>query len=58
MLTEDTVNAFMCVEMVSDERVDNLNAGLDALAEMIQTELGGTVRKYILNSSNREIELL
>lgn len=28
------------------------------LAEMIQAELGGTIRKYILNKDNKQIELI
>lgn len=58
MLTEETTNAFMCVEMTNAERLDDLNACLDALAETIQAELGGTVHKYILNKDNKEIDLL
>lgn len=57
MLTEETVNAFMCVELTNAERLDDLNACLDALAETIQAELGGTVHKHILNKDNKEIEL-
>jgi hypothetical protein len=44
--------------MTNSDRLDDLNAGLDALAEKIQAELGGTVRKYILNKDNKEIDLL
>jgi DNA/RNA-binding domain of Phe-tRNA-synthetase-like protein len=55
MLTEDTKNAFMCVEMTDADRIDDLNAGLDHMAEMIQRELGGTVKKYILSKENPEI---
>lgn len=44
--------------MINSDRLDHLNAGLDALAEKIQTELGGTVRKYILNKDNKEIDLI
>ena len=58
MLTEDTRNAFMCVEMTDADRLDDLDAGLDHLAEMIERELGGSIRKYILNKDNREIELI
>ncbi len=55
MLTEETKNAFMCVEMTDADRLDDLNAGLDHMAEMIQRELGGTVKKYILSKENPEI---
>ena len=58
MLTEETTNAFMCVELTNAERLDELNACLDELAEKIQSELGGTVRKHILNKDNKEIDLL
>ena len=58
MLTEETVNAFMCVELTNAERLDELNACLDELADKIRTELGGTVRKHILNKDNKEIDLL
>ncbi len=58
MLTEETTNAFMCVEMTSSARLDDLNAALDFMAEKIQSELGGSVRKHILNKDNPVIELL
>ena len=58
MLTEDTKNAFMCIEMTDADRLNDLDAGLDHLTEMIRRELGGSVRKYILNKDNREIELI
>lgn len=58
MLTEETRNAFMCIEITDAIRLDDLNAGLDHLAEMIQKELGGTIRKYILNKDNPEVDLL
>lgn len=58
MLTEETVNAFMCVELTNAERLDELNACLDELADKIKTELGGTVRKHILNKDKKAIGLL
>ena len=48
MLTEDTVNAFMCIETVAGERDDVLDAALDELKALIEKELGGTVEKHIL----------
>ncbi|MGN0659783.1 MAG: B3/4 domain-containing protein [Emergencia sp.] len=50
MLTEDTVNAFMCIETVGGERDDVLDAALEELKTIIEKELGGTVEKHILTS--------
>ena len=58
MLTEETTNAFMCVELTNADRIDELNACLDELADKIKPELGGTVRKHILNKDNKAIGLL
>lgn len=55
MLTEDTVNAFMCIETVSGERDDVLDAALDELKTLIEKELGGTVEKYILTKDCPEV---
>ena len=55
MLTEDTVNAFMCIETVAGERDDVLDAVLDELKALIEKELGGTVEKYILTKDCPEV---
>ena len=55
MLREETVNAFMCLEMVNAERLSVLEQALDEMAAMIEAELGGTVRKFILNKDNRAV---
>ncbi|MGN1334858.1 MAG: hypothetical protein ACI4U1_07050 [Anaerovoracaceae bacterium] len=55
MLTEDTVNAFMCIETVAGESDDMLNAALDELKTLIEKELGGTVEKYILSADCRSV---
>ena len=58
MLTEDTTNAFMCIELVDSEWSDVLEKGMDELAAMIERELGGKVRKAILDRNSREIDLI
>lgn len=58
MLTENTTNAFMCIEMVDSEWSDILDKGMDELAAMIETELGGKVRKEILDRNHKVIEIL
>ncbi|MBQ6593272.1 MAG: B3/4 domain-containing protein [Solobacterium sp.] len=58
MLTEDTVNAFMCIETVDGERADVLEKALDHLASMIESELGGKVRKAVLDRNNTVVDLL
>lgn len=54
MLTEETVNAFMCIETVAGERDDELDAALDELKTLIEKELGGTVEKHILTKDSPE----
>lgn len=54
MLTEDTKNAFMCIETVAGERDDVLEAALDELKELIEKELGGKCTKYILSKDFSE----
>ena len=55
MLTEDTVNAFMCIETVAGERDDVLDAALDELKTLIEKELGGMVEKHILTKDCPEV---
>lgn len=55
MLTEETVNAFMCIETVAGERDDVLDAALEELKALIEKELGGEVTKHILSKDNPEV---
>ena len=55
MLTEETVNAFMCIETVSGERDDVLDAALEELKSLIETELGGEVTNHFLSKDNPEV---
>lgn len=55
MLTEETKNAFMCIETVAGERDDVLDAALDELKALIEQELGGEVVKHILSKDCPEV---
>ena len=55
MLSEETTNAFMCIETVAGEKDDVLDAALDELKILIETELGGKVTKHILSRENPEV---
>ena len=58
MMTEDTVNAFMIIESVSGQESDKLNAALDELAGLIEKELGGEVKKQIVDRDHPQTDLL
>lgn len=55
MLTEDTKNAFMCIETVSGEGNDVMEQALSELKKMIEEDLGGKCEKYILSKDMPEV---
>ena len=55
MLTEDTVNAFMIIEAHNEESAAGIDAALDELKAMIETELGGTVTKHLAKADQPEV---
>ena len=55
MLSEETTNAFMCIETVAGEKDDVLDAALDELKTLIEIELGGKITKHILSKENPEV---
>ena len=55
MLSEETKNAFMCIETVEGEKDDVIEIALDELKLLIEKELGGSVEKHILSKENREV---
>lgn len=55
MLTEDTKNAFLCIESVDENRSDDLDKALNELAELAEKNLGGTYSISILDINNKEI---
>lgn len=57
MLTEKTQNAFLCIELVDETRLEALNEALAELAALTTENLGGSCSIFVLNSQNRQIEL-
>lgn len=57
MLTESTTNAFLCIELVDESRIKDLESALNELSEDIRVELGGSTSIWILDNDNREMEI-
>ncbi len=55
MLTEQTKNAFLCIELVDANRVNDLKDALSELAKLAEENLGGSSQILILDYVNREI---
>ncbi|SHI61486.1 B3/B4 domain-containing protein [Lutispora thermophila] len=58
MLTESTRNAFLCIELVDEKRLQDLGSALRDLAQMVQENLGGTSKISILDINNKEISIM
>ena len=54
MLTEETKNAFMCLEAVGSADEKNLCDAASELKELIESELGGKCIMHILDAGNAE----
>jgi len=57
MLTEDTKNAFMIIELVDQSRTDDFHAALNELKELIDMNLGGDNQIRILDINNKKEKL-
>ena len=55
MLTEDTTNSFMCIELIDESRYDVFEAALHELAKLIEANLGGSCRIEILSKDRTQI---
>ncbi|MDX9917967.1 MAG: B3/4 domain-containing protein [Gudongella sp.] len=58
MLTENTKNAFLCIELVDESRTKEFEQALEDLAELVQDNLGGSNRIQILDINNKEIPIM
>jgi DNA/RNA-binding domain of Phe-tRNA-synthetase-like protein len=57
MLTENTKNAFLCIELVDETRHEDYSNELNELADLVSKHLGGTAKLYISDVNNREVEI-
>ena len=55
ILTENTKNAFLCIESVDESRFVDFKSALKYLAEVVQVNIGGSSKITILDINNREI---
>ncbi|WP_127837232.1 B3/B4 domain-containing protein [Clostridium prolinivorans] len=57
MLTENTKNAFLCIELIDEKRIKDFENSLKDLAKAVQDNLDGTCMISILDINNREIAI-
>jgi DNA/RNA-binding domain of Phe-tRNA-synthetase-like protein len=57
MLTENTKNAFLCIELIDETRSDEFLMALKELSNIVSHYLGGTVKMELLDSNNREMTI-
>jgi DNA/RNA-binding domain of Phe-tRNA-synthetase-like protein len=57
MLTENTKNAFLCIEAVDESRYEEFEKALKYLAEAVSQNIGGTNYTAILDINNREVAI-
>ena len=55
MLTENTTNAFLCIELTDESRLIEFQDALKELAKTVQDNLGGTSKISILDINNKEV---
>lgn len=54
MLTEDTKNAFLCIELVDENREKDFENTLKELSQLVEENLGGKSEISILHINNKE----
>jgi DNA/RNA-binding domain of Phe-tRNA-synthetase-like protein len=57
MLTEETTNAFICIESVDPSRAEDLKAALNDLADLAKENLGGEYEIHIVDKDNNTIDI-
>ncbi len=57
MLTENTKNAFLCIELIDERRLKEFEDALKDLAKTVQDNLGGTCKSSILDINNKKASI-
>lgn len=57
MLTENTKNAFLCIELVDANRAEDFENALKASAKTVKDNLGGACKVSILDINNKEVTI-
>lgn len=57
MLTDNTKNAFLCIELVDESRLSEFEEALKDLAEAVENNLGGVCKASILDINNKEVSI-
>lgn len=57
MLTENTKNAFLCIELIDERRLKEFENALKDLSKTVQDNLGGTCKISILDINNKEVSI-
>jgi len=57
MLTENTKNALLCIELIDERRLKEFENALKDLAKTVQDNLGGTCKISILDINNKEVSI-
>lgn len=57
MLTENTRNAFLCIELVDEKRLNEFENALNDLANSVKDNLGGTYKILILDINNKQVSI-
>lgn len=55
MLTKNTTNAFLCIELIDESRLIEFENALKELSKTVQDNLGGTSKISILDINNKEV---
>lgn len=58
MLTEETKNAFLCIEIPDASRSKDLETAIDELSQLVFENLGGCCQFFILDKENNEFTLV
>lgn len=57
MLTENTKNAFLCIELIDENRMDDFEKALKELSKLISENLGGSSKISVLDVNNKQITI-